>query len=198
MKGELIIIEGPDGIGKSTLVKQLHSDFVAKSTPVSSLSFPGREKGTLGHAIYDLHHQEPPDAIVIDPAAVQCLHIAAHIDAIRSRILPKLEKGEVVILDRFWWSTLVYGAVNGVDMEVLQHMINAEKVAWDNVVPTLAVLLKRDEPFCERPEHVNWYSLCSEYGRLAEKEKVKYPVEVVVPSENVEATSKRILHSIPE
>src|SRR5439155_12811025 len=91
------------------------------------VSFPGREIGTLGKLVYEIHHDAAKAGVkAIDPTSLQLLHIAAHIDAIEARILPALKQGRHVVLDRFWWSTLVYGIVNGANKRSLKAMIEVE------------------------------------------------------------------------
>lgn len=174
------VFEGPDSVGKSTIsaafVEKLR---VASSHPVHHWSFPGRNEGTLGLLVYRLHHA-PKELGVnsITPASVQALHIAAHIDAIEARILPAIERGDSVVLDRFWWSTLVYGIVGGASVDTLQAMIEVERKAWRGVLPNIAFLIERPSPFKLRSDErlPDWYRLKNEYERLAQHESKQYPV----------------------
>ncbi len=112
MVGKLLIFEGPDGVGKTTIVQELKAKLSVEN--FKFLSFPGREEGTLGNAIYRMHHSPQEFGIkVMSELARQTLHIAAHIDVIETRIKPWIAEGKNVVLDRFWWSTLVYGSVGG-------------------------------------------------------------------------------------
>jgi thymidylate kinase len=108
---KLVVFEGVDGVGKSTLADALgrYYRLVFPRLSVSSGSFPGAVSGTLDEWVYHLHHRElkglSPESIA--PPALQLLHVAAHIDGILSWIAPALENGHV-ILDRYWWSTFAY------------------------------------------------------------------------------------------
>lgn len=145
--GLLFVVEGPDGVGKTTLTTELANRLEQESRSVQSFSFPGRTLGTLGEVVYRLHH----DIGSIDQTALQILHVAAHVDLITRFIKPLLIQGTDVVLDRFWWSTLVYSRVNHCNMEAIRAALEAEFCAWGDVVPTVIVLLDRSEPF--RPEH---------------------------------------------
>ena len=119
----LIILEGPDGIGKSTVCAEL-----SKQIPNSEvLAFPGNEPGTLGKWVYNMHHDP---TLAIGPTALQALHIAAHIDAVERVIMPKLREGTTVILDRYLFSTWVYGRVYGAHLPTLKYLVDAEELFW--------------------------------------------------------------------
>ncbi|MBX3392742.1 MAG: hypothetical protein KF787_08850 [Phycisphaeraceae bacterium] len=140
--GRLIILEGPDGAGKSTTAKALVEMMRADGMPAQLFAFPGNEPGTLGRLVHDLHHQPETHGIhSIDPTSLQILHAAAHVDAIRTRIRPAFERGDTVIMDRFWWSTIVYGRLAGVDNHTLEVLDQLARHHWGFAVPTTAFVL---------------------------------------------------------
>ena len=103
--GNLIILEGPDGVGKSTLSMLLYDHLRRKNVECSVHSFPGKDEGTLGALVYALHHDLKRFGVKeAAPESLQLMHIAAHVDAIQRILLPALQREETVILDRFWWS----------------------------------------------------------------------------------------------
>jgi dTMP kinase len=176
-RGKLIIFEGPDGVGKSTLVSACAKAAEAKGDPVLSMSFPGKEVGSLGKAVYELHHDLKKFGLTsIHPLSLQLLHVAAHVDVIESKIKPALAAGKWIVLDRFWWSTWVYGLTHGIAAPALQHLIELERDVWNSYLPDLAVLLWRDAPFKSQPEDNIWNELAKRYSELAELEAAKYPV----------------------
>ena len=129
--GRLIVFEGPDGVGKSTLSLALANRLKAVGLMCRHLSFPGKEPGTVGRLVYDVHHDPAEYGIEkITAASLQALHIAAHLDAIEQRILPDLSEGHWVILDRFWWSTWVYGRVAGMERTTLDALIQVGRLHW--------------------------------------------------------------------
>lgn len=168
----LVVVEGPDGVGKSTLCSELAATLRAKGVSVHSSSFPGRDAGTLGELVYEIHHQSTAQGIVeITPLALQTLHVAAHIDAIERRFVPILNAGAVLILDRYWWSTLVYGGAAGVSLEALRALIATEKIAWGDIRPTVVSGLTRDSPHRQELTDAQWADVSERYARLADDEE---------------------------
>jgi thymidylate kinase len=141
------------------------------------MSFPGHDKGTLGSLIYSVHHDHSKHGIEqITPTSVQALHVAAHVDAIEQRILPELKRGKNVILDRYWWSTLVYGSITGVNRTALDKLIEFERVIWGDISPSAAILIRRDRPLDRDVPLELWNKLDREYVNLADQENDFYPV----------------------
>ena len=98
---------------------------------LSGWLFQERTKGRSVRLFYNLHHA--PETLNIKqmaPASLQLLHIAAHLDAIESTIIPALRSGTSVVLDRFWWSTKVYGLAAGANKRLLNAMIDVELAAF--------------------------------------------------------------------
>lgn len=179
IRGRLIVMEGADGSGKTTLAHELVSHLKSRGMPVEYFSFPGREAGTLGAEVYALHHNSRERGIEsIHPASLQLLHIAAHIDAIESKLLPTLLRGTHVVLDRYWWSTWVYGIVGGASAASLKAMIDVELCHWGDIRPDMAFLITRakaraDDIAVERSHRIQ------EYHRLAAFERNDYPVRFI-------------------
>jgi thymidylate kinase len=145
------VFEGPDGVGKSELSKRFADLLDRRGIPRLHLSFPGREEGSLGKLVYDIHHAPARFGVEgITPSGLQLLHVAAHLDAIERTIVPALRSGVSVVLDRFWWSTKVYGVAAGVNRRVLDQMIEVENVAWGKTSPARIILVERKSPL--RPE----------------------------------------------
>ena len=46
--GRLLVLEGPDGVGKTTLAKVLTESLAERGLKTLLLSFPGQEAGTIG------------------------------------------------------------------------------------------------------------------------------------------------------
>src|SRR5262249_9744544 len=123
-------------------------------------------------------------------------HIAAHLDAIANRILPALRAGRWVILDRFWWSTWVYGVGSGASKKTLEAMIEVERAAWEGVVPTVTFLIRRSAPLRGDEPITRWRELAAEYQDLAIAEQAHCPVQVVDNEGSVAQALTQIFHTL--
>ena len=56
VQGRLIVFEGTDGVGKSTPAERLTGRLRETGIPCEHLAFPGKQPGSLGRLVYDLHH----------------------------------------------------------------------------------------------------------------------------------------------
>ncbi|MBP7677875.1 MAG: hypothetical protein KBB14_16300, partial [Thermoanaerobaculia bacterium] len=167
------MFEGPDGVGKSTIAAEF-TRRLSQDRPAVLLSFPGREPGTLGHHVYKLHHAPARFGVErLSAASLQLLHIAAHLDAIEARIAPLLEAGTTVVLDRYWWSTWVYGVVGGARRDVLEQAIALERSQWAQNEPAAVFLITRAEPFRAETSPGTWTQLVAEYSLLAAREAAR-------------------------
>lgn len=179
MNSSLIVFEGSDGTGKSSICASLVERLKETGRNVLPLSFPGKEAGTLGKVVYDMHSRPAEFGVrEMTPTSLQCLHIAAHLDAIESRILPALSGDNIVVLDRFWWSTYVYGAVAGADREIIGKLIEAERLAWKDIKPSTLFLVDRETPLREEPMEF-WPLWRKEYLSLASRESANHPVQII-------------------
>lgn len=147
MSGQLIVLEGPDGAGKSTLAASVVRELNRRGHKARTLGLPGNEPGTLGNLVHRLHHDPQSVGIQhsIDPAALQILHAGSHIDTLAKLIQPTIRNGESVILDRYWWSTQVYGRVAGVDRATLSALEALATHHWAELQPR-ALFLLLDSP----------------------------------------------------
>lgn len=176
--GRLFVFEGSDGVGKSTISEKVAEYLRKKGFDVLLLSFPGNEPNSLGDLVYKIHHKEFGIGN-ISAASLQALHIAAHIDCIENRIRPAILDRKTIILDRYWWSTMVYGLAAGIPKSILDAMVSLEKTIWGTLLPEKLFLITRHEPFRAEFDSQSWTSICSGYQDLYEKEKGNYPVNII-------------------
>ncbi|MFC6354683.1 dTMP kinase [Luethyella okanaganae] len=136
--GLFITFEGGDGSGKSTQAELLTAWLGERGRAVLRTREPG---GTdVGHEIREivLHHRGD-----ITPRAEALLYAADRAHHIATVVRPALDRGEVVIQDRYLDSSVAYqgtGRVLGAD-EVRKLSLWAAK----GLLPDLTVLLDLDE-----------------------------------------------------
>jgi len=190
-----VVFEGPDGVGKSDLAARFHGWLEKNGVTADLLSFPGKQEGTLGRLVYELHSNPARfDVSALTPTSLQALHIAAHLDTIEQRIIPSLRLGRTVVLDRFWWSTQVYGIATEVDLEVLSRLIGAEKATWGFTKPAALFLIDRSKPLRLEPSEF-WVKCRNAYRHLLSAERTHYPCETIANEGSIEQTLSQLIQS---
>ena len=193
--GRLIVFEGPDGAGKSTLAQCLVDRLRESGIRSEYASFPGKQPATIGRIVYDIHHDPGRFGIEqLSPTCLQALHIAAHLDAIERAILPALSEGMWIILDRFWWSTWVYGCVAGADQKALDAMIAVEKVQWAGTLPDVVFLVDRSDSSAYQEGKL----LRDAYRTLYDSERNRYSVRTILNDGSVADTACEILEVLDD
>jgi dTMP kinase len=138
VKGRFITFEGSEGCGKSTQARALVELLVSKGYDAKMLREPG------GVII-----SEKIRAILLDKANTamnkECetlLYMAARAQLVEEIVVPELEKGAILVCDRFLDSTIAYqGYGCGVDVEIIKIM---GRFATKGVHPDLTFLLDLD------------------------------------------------------
>lgn len=104
LAGKFIVLDGPEGSGKSTQTQRLKSALEAAGLDVLAVRDPGTTR--VGEKVR---------AILLDPAhgeiGMRCemlLYMSARAQMMSEVILPALASGKVVLCDRFVSSTLAY------------------------------------------------------------------------------------------
>ena len=132
--GVFITLEGGDGAGKTTQAELLHTWLSAQGRDVVRTREPG---GTdTGQAIRELLLHS---AIDIAPKAEALLYAADRAQHVAEVVRPALERGDVVVQDRYIDSSLAYqGAGRVLETGEVRHLS-----AWatDELWPDLTVLL---------------------------------------------------------
>jgi dTMP kinase len=100
-----IVLEGPNGVGKTYQAKRLYEEFKRRNIPVEFVFEPGGSE--IAVAIRELV-QGTRFNEEMDPLVEAYLYTAARIQLLRVKIKPLLDDGINVISDRNFVTSLVY------------------------------------------------------------------------------------------
>ena len=136
MSGKFITFEGIEGCGKSTQIKRLAIRLANQNKEVIQLREPGGT--TIGEAIREVV-KHPPGDTPISPDTELLLMNASRAQLVQQVIRPALDKGSVVLCDRFYDSSLAYqGYGRELDLKRVQTAID---LAVGKTKPDLTLLL---------------------------------------------------------
>lgn len=122
VKGVFIVLDGMDGSGKSEMVKLLHNYLFTKSKKYRILTTREPTNGTYGREIRSmLASEEDPE---VNAEKILELFIKDREDHLKNSIIPFLNKSNdhevnIVICDRYYYSTIAFQAAQGLDMGML-------------------------------------------------------------------------------
>ncbi len=133
MGGGLIVLEGIEGVGKSTQLQLLRTS-LERTNPVEAVREPG---GTpAGDEIRRLLLD--PDS-QLDERTEALLFMASRAQVVAGVIRPALERGAFVLVDRFFLSTYAYQiAGRGLPEDDVRR---ANALATNGLIPDLTLLL---------------------------------------------------------
>ncbi len=138
MKGLFISFEGIEGTGKSTQAKLLAEYLREKGHKVVQTMEPGGTRISL--KIRELLLS--PDSMEMDHVTELLLYNAARVQHIKEVIGPALDRGEIVITDRFSDSTVAYqGYARGLDLKLIDSL---DVIATGGMRPDITILLDLD------------------------------------------------------
>lgn len=134
MMGTFIVVDGPDGAGKTTLVRRLASRLRAAGHEVLEVRQPG------GTPVAEAARAAALDADMhASPLAELFLMLAARADQVEKVIRPALKRGQVVLSDRYDLSTEAYQiAGRGLPRD---RVMGANELATDGLRPDLTIVL---------------------------------------------------------
>lgn len=133
-EGLFITLEGGEGAGKSTVIQALKSYFEGRGCVVVTTFEPGDT--ALGKEIRNLVLASEG---TVDPLAELLLFLADRAQHVENTILPALQKGQVVLCDRFSDSTIAYqGFGRGLDVPTVDELC---QIAAKDLTPRLTLFL---------------------------------------------------------
>lgn len=139
MRGTYIVLEGPDGSGTTSHSSRLANTLQEQGKKVLLTAEP--TDGPIGVYI----RQQLVSKAGIPASALQLLFCADRAMHMERTVRPALERGEIVISDRSYLSTLAYGEALGLDVSWLEG-VNAPFEKPDLLLlalPPLTVCLER-------------------------------------------------------
>ena len=131
LAGKLIVLEGTDGVGRSTQINLLRTWLETQGFGVSdtglrrsTLTQPGLEAAKQGHTL--------------SPLTMSLFYATDFADRLENQIIPALRAGFIVLSDRYFFSVIARDIVRGADPNW------ARKVYGFALVPDLILYLKAD------------------------------------------------------
>ena len=114
--GKFIAIDGPNGVGKSATIERLKYILETQGKSVYTTKEP--TETNLGQFVRNYAESN----VGIELA---CLVAADRYSHLKNEILPQLQKGKIVITDRYFLSSLILQRMDNVDLDYIFN-INAE------------------------------------------------------------------------
>lgn len=201
-KGLFITLEGVDGCGKSTQADLLVDALKAKSREVVRLRDPGSTR--LSEKIR-LMLLDPANEDMCDECEL-LLYEAARAQMVREVIQPALERGAVVVCDRFTDSTFAYqAAARGLSQDLVR---TANGIGDCGVTPdvTLVFDLSPEEALCratiDRTDRLEGEGMEFQrrvregYQQLAQREPNR--VRVIDAGQSIEIVRMRMMSALSD
>jgi dTMP kinase len=137
-KGFFISLEGFEGSGKTTISRMVYETILQNGFDVFLTKEPG---GTLAaDKIREILLER--DSEGLGYKAELLLFAASRSENVRVNIQPALERGSIVITDRYFDSTTAYqGYGRGIDMQIIDYL---NSFAVENIIPDVTFYLDVD------------------------------------------------------
>ena len=111
----LINLEGIDGCGKSTQSQFLMDKFESDNEKIILLKEP--TNGKYGQKLWEMLSGK------IEATTEEILHLFVldRKDHVNQKIKPALDEGKIVLMDRYYYSTMAYQAAAGIDVNRIRR-----------------------------------------------------------------------------
>ncbi len=149
-RGMFICIEGLDASGKTTHTRQLVRDLQQKGFDAIYTTEPSQ--GKIGKFIRTYVLQRKKRV----PSVVEALLFAAdRVDHIEAEIKPALQKGKIIVCDRYLYSSLAYQGAAGLDLdwirEINRNALTPDLAIYLDVPPEVVIKrIRRKKSVMER------------------------------------------------
>ncbi|WP_073997656.1 dTMP kinase [Anaerococcus urinomassiliensis] len=157
MNGKLIVFEGPDGSGKTTILNKVNEILISKGYKTNLLREPG---GTfISEKIRDIIIDN--ENINMDAKTEALLFAASRAQLVSEKIKPLIDAGEIILCDRFVLSSLTYqGVGRGLGIEEIKTIndfatggLKADLTVFFNIDYKEALIRKRANFTADRLEN---------------------------------------------
>jgi len=203
VKGKFITFEGCEGVGKSTQAKFLIEYLKNQGYDVAFTREPG---GTPVAEKVRAILLDP--SLTIKPRTEAYLFVTARNDHIENVILPNIEKGKIVICDRYVDSSIAYqGVARNLGIEYVEKLNN---VAFETCLPDCTIFINMDPANSWRRQKGNvilddrleieneaFHAKCYE-GFLAASKRYSDRYLVIEPEIDKNETFNKILKGLKE
>lgn len=135
MKGKFITFEGPEGSGKTSIVQRVYDYFLSQGRQVMMTREPGgiRIAEKIRDIILDKENTE------MDPRTEALLFAASRRQHLAEKVIPALEKGMMILCDRFVDSSLAYqGVARGLGID---EVFAINRFAIGDLLPDLTIFV---------------------------------------------------------
>jgi dTMP kinase len=134
LAGKFIVLDGPDGSGKSTQIAMLADLLAAQGAEVVTVCDPGGTE--VGEKIRSVLLDRETGSV--SPMCEMLLFMASRAQLVAERIRPALEAGKTVLCDRFISATIAYQGAVGIDHGTI---IELGETATGGLWPDLTIIL---------------------------------------------------------
>jgi dTMP kinase len=133
ISGKLVVLEGTDGVGRSTqsqLLRRWLEDegYAVSDTGLrrSPLTQPGLDEAKLGHTL--------------SPLTMSLFYATDFADRLENQIIPSMKAGFIVLSDRYFYSIMARDVVRGADPQWTRRVYGFA------IKPDMVIYLKADIP----------------------------------------------------
>jgi dTMP kinase len=133
LQGKLIVVEGPDAVGRSTQVHRLRQWLENQGHAVL-------ESGMARSALAGKGIQEAKEGNTFGPLTMTLFYATDFADRLENQIIPALRAGFVVLTDRYIFSLMARAIARGASRKWI------ERVAGFALVPHMVLYLRAEVP----------------------------------------------------
>ena len=144
LKGKFIVLDGPDGCGKSTQSKLLSEWIKTQGISVAGFRDPGTTH--IGEKVRNILLDTAHEKMTVNTEML--LYMAARAQLWAEQIAPALEKGDCVIMDRWISSTCAYQGYAG--MLGVEKVLKVAQHSLERIWPNITIILDVDTETAEK------------------------------------------------